>query len=405
MSIQRAIKETKDMSVEFFWRLPTHGDGRKPHDQHTRGEWNKTPPERRIAPGVRNGREDGFGYIDYLSQVARAAEINGFDGVLVPTGPGGEQSWIVATALARETRKLRFLIAHQAAFATPQFTAQISATLQRITHGRVDINFITGGSSKSQRAIGDFLDHDARYARSDEFLEVFQGYWNSQNYNHQGALYQFEEGGLGGPLARATIPGIYFVGSSDPAIDVAARRSDVYLVWAEPLKGNQEVFDKVRRRAEEVGRKGKVRFGVRVDIIARPTEKEAWDEARRLFALAAGGGSPLGGDIANPPALKESAGAVRQWELHKGNRSNFDDLIVGPNLWAGMSILRGGPACGLIGSYEQIADRLAEYIDIGASSFILASNPHLEEAYSVGEEVLPRIGEAVESLKQRQRAA
>lgn len=392
------------MSVEFFWRLPTHGDGRKPHDQHTRGEWNSTPPERRVAPGVRNGRPDGFGYIDYLSQVARAAEINGFDGVLVPTGAGSEQSWIVASALARETRKLRFLVAHQAGYTAPHFTVQIAATLQRITQGRVDINFITGGDSKSQRAIGDFFDHDQRYARSDEFLEVFRGYWRNANYDYDGALYRFENGGLGGPLAQAPIPGVYFVGSSEPALDIAARRSDVYLVWAEPLKGNQEIFDNVRRRAESVGRADEVRFGVRVDIIARPTEKEAWDEARRLFSLAPAASEKVAA-ITNQTALKESAGANRQWALHKGNRSNFDDLIVGPNLWAGMSILRGGPACGLIGSYEQIADRLAEYIDIGATTFILASNPHLEEAYSVGEEILPRIGEAVESLKQRKRAA
>lgn len=392
------------MTVEFFWRLPTHGDGRKPHDQHTRGEWNATSPERRVAPGVRKGQWDGFGYIDYLSQVARAAEINGFDGVLVPTGAGSEQSWIVAAALARETRKLRFLIAHQAGYTAPHFAVQISATLQRITNGRVDINLITGADSRSQRAIGDFLDHDSRYARSDEFLEVFRGYWTSSGYDHDGSLYRVEGGGLTGPLAQAPIPGIYFVGSSEPALDVAARRSDVYLVWAEPLNGNQEMFDKVRRRAQDAGRADKVRFGVRVDIIARPTEKEAWDEARRLFALSATGGKAAHGDDRSS-TLKESAGAVRQWDLHKGNRSNFDDLIVGPNLWAGMSILRGGPACGLIGSYEQIADRLAEYIEIGATTFILASNPHLEEAYSVGEEVLPLIGEAVASLKQRKHAA
>jgi alkanesulfonate monooxygenase len=390
------------VAVELFWRLPTHGDGAKAHDKHTRGEWNKLPPELRKAPGLREGRADGFAYIDYLGQIARAAEINGFDGALVPTGAISEQSWIVAAALARETRSLRFMIAHQAGYTEPHFAAQTAATLQRISGGRVDINIITGGSSKAQRSIGDFLDHDDRYARTGEFLDVFKRYWQDGPLDYEGSLYRIEDGGLKAPLREAPLPGIYFAGSSQPAIDVAADHADVYLVWAEPVAGNAEQFDKVRAAAAARGRLDKVRFGVRVDIIARETEQEAWDEARRLFATATADSQKLFAELGRDnkkESTKESAGAQRQWALHKGRTDSFDDLIVGPNLWAGMSILRGGPSCGLIGSYAQIADRLAEYVDAGASSFILASNPHLEEAYRVGEEVLPLIGRAISGLQ------
>lgn len=389
------------MSIEFLWRLPTHGDGRRSQDRHTRGEWNATPPSYRVAPGERHGVEDGFAYIDYLAQVARAAEINGFDGALVPTSAISDQSWIVAAALARETRKLRFLIAHQAGYTTPQFTVQMAASLQRITGGRVDINFITGGDSAAQRQIGDFFDHDARYARTGEFLDVFRGYWGGAPYNHEGQLYRIENGGLRAPLRTAAVPGIYLVGSSEPALDVAARHADVYLMWAEPLAGIAEQIAKLRNRAAPLGRAEQIRFGVRVDIIARETERQAWEEARRLFAGAAAKVAPAAAAGPGVAPGTESAGALRQWSLHRGNRDSFDDLVVGPNLWAGMSFLRPGPACGLVGSYEQIADRLAEYIDLGATSFILAGNPHLEEAYSVGEEVLPRIGAAIEALKTR----
>jgi len=390
------------MSVELFWRLPTHGDGRKAHDKHTRGEWNKLAPELRKAPGLRNGRPDGFSYVDYLGQVARAAEINGFDGALVPTSGISEQSWIVAAALIRETRNLRFLVAHQAGFTEPHFAAQISATFQRISDGRLDINIITGGSSKAQRALGDFLDHDSRYARTGEFLDVFKKYWKEAPLTYRGELYEIEEGGFKAPLSGAPLPGVYFAGSSQPAIDVAAEHADVYLVWAEPVSGNVEQFNKVRAAAAKTGRLDKVRFGVRVDIIARETEKEAWDEARRLFATATEHSKSLfneQGRDNRKESTAESAGAQRQWALHQGRTDSFDDLIVAPNLWAGMSILRGGPSCGLIGSYQQIADRLAEYVRAGASSFILASNPHLEEAYSVGEEVLPLLGRAISGLQ------
>ncbi|MDB5457613.1 MAG: luciferase-like monooxygenase family protein [Caulobacter sp.] len=390
------------MSVELFWRLPTHGDGRKAHDKHTRGEWNKLSPELRKAPGVRNGVADGFTYVDYLGQVAKAAEINGFDGALVPTGGISEQAWIVAAALARETKHLRFLVAHQAGFTEPHFAAQTAATLQRLSGGRLDINIITGGSSKAQRALGDFLDHDTRYARTGEFLDVFKRYWKEAPLNYKGELYQIEDGGFKAPLKDAPVPGIYFAGSSQPAIDVAADHADVYLVWAEPVAGNVEQFDKVRAAAAAKGRLDKVRFGVRVDIIARETEKEAWDEARRLFETATSESQALFSDLGRDnkkEATKESAGAQRQWALHQGRTDSFDDLIVAPNLWAGMSILRGGPSCGLIGSHQQIADRLAEYVQAGASNFILASNPHLEEAYSVGEEVLPKLGAAIAGLQ------
>ena len=228
------------MSVELFWRLPTHGDGRKAHDKHTRGEWNKLAADLRKAPGLRDGRPDGFAYIDYLGQVARAAEINGFDGALVPTSAISEQSWIVAAALARETRRLRFMVAHQAGYTEPHFAAQTAATLQRVSGGRVDINIITGGSSKAQRAIGDFLDHDSRYARTGEFLDVFRRYWTQAPLDHEGDLYRIEGGGFRAPLSDTPLPGIYFAGSSQPAIDVAADHADVYLVWAEPLAGNVE---------------------------------------------------------------------------------------------------------------------------------------------------------------------
>jgi alkanesulfonate monooxygenase len=391
-------------AIEYLWRLPTHGDGRRAHDKHTRGEWNSLPRELRKAPGVRGAEADGFGYIDYLSQVARAAEISGFDGALVPTGAVSYQAWTVAAALARETRRLRFLVAHQAGYTEPHFLAQTAATLQQITGGRVDINWITGGDSGAQRQIGDFLDHGSRYARTGELLEVMKGYWKEAPYTHEGDLYQIEAGGLRAPLRDTPLPGAYLVGSSDAAIDVVAQHADVYLVWAEPLAGNQEQFAKVREAARKRGRENDVRFGVRVDIIARETDDEAWAEARSLYDTVTSGTNKQFAAIGRgkQTGSKESAGAQRQWLLHKGNPTgSFDELIVGPNLWAGFSQLRGGPSCGLIGGYRQIAERLAEYIDIGASSFILASNPHLEEAYRVGEEVLPLVPAALEKVRAR----
>jgi alkanesulfonate monooxygenase len=128
-----------------------------------------------------------------------------------------------------------------------------------------------------------------------------------------------------------------------------------------------------------------VRIGVRIDVLARETEEQAWAELRQMYATVSDATTFGFGD-----ASSESAGARRQLAIHQG-KTAFDDLIVGPNLWAGMSKIRGGPGCVIVGSHEQAAERLLDYVRIGVSTFILASNPHLEEAYRVGEEVLPLV--------------
>jgi len=383
-------------AAEYFWRLPSGGDGREA--LNTRGDWGK---HGRIA----NNKGDGHGYIDYVSQVARAADINGFHGALLPTGRSGDEPWIVAAALARETRNLNFLIAFQPGFIHPAYATQMGATLSRITNGRVDWNIITGGNPKEQRAYGDFLDHAQRYARTSEFLDAFRGVSEGEPFNYQGNLYQFENGGLSAPLKNSRKPGIYFSGSSDPAIEVAAKHADVYLMWAEPPDLIASEVEKIRRAATAAGRGDKIRFGIRVDVISRDTEEEAWTEVRRFYESIPKEQLEA---FSKAKPRAESIGAHRQWALHNGKVDRFEDLIVSPNLWAGKAAggqvkggQVGGPTCVLVGSNEQIAERLAEYRDIGITTFILAAKPHLEEAYRVGEYVLPRVDDALDRLRAR----
>ncbi|MFM0212321.1 LLM class flavin-dependent oxidoreductase [Paraburkholderia sediminicola] len=383
------------MAVEFLWRLPMHGDGRRAHDRHTRGEWNNQTASR-VAPKTDS---DDFAYIDYLSQVARAADLVGFHGALIPIFRFTEEPWVVAAALARETRNLRLLIAMQPWFLHPAYAAQMAASLQRISRGRVEWNIVTGGGGADQRAYGDFIDHDSRYARTDEFLDVVKGYSTGTPYTHKGQFYQIEEGGLVAPLSSQPVPRIYLAGASDAAMAVAAKHGDVHLSWGEPLAKQKEVIDRARRALDAQNAERDLRFGMRIDILARETEEQAWAELRQMFATVSDA-TQLGGTRRTVGAGdSESVGAKRQFALHQGNTQHFDDLIVGPNLWAGMSKIRGGPGCVIVGSHEQVAERLAEYVDIGVSTFILASNPHLEEAYRVGEEVLPLVAGAIDARR------
>lgn len=366
------------MSTEFFWRLPLGTDGPQLNtDRHNRGAPDYRPGN--IAPGrLPNGEEDGFTYIDYIAQVAKAAELAGFEGALLPTGP---EPWIVAAALARETRRIRFLIAFQATWTLPAYAAQQAAILQHLSRGRLDWNIITGGNPASQRAQGDYLEHDRRYQRTGEFLDVIQGLWENEQFSYDGDVYQLENGSLPPGLHGQRKPGVYFSGFSDAALDVAARHADVYLNWAEPVEKLKPHIERVSELADKQGRS--VRFGLRVDLFARETEEAAWRDLRNQFDRL---------QVKNPPlvTVSDSVGGARQTAYHK-NIDRFEDLILGPNLWAGFAKAKPGPTVGLVGSHQNIAERLAEYRDVGFSTFILAGNPHLEEALRIGQEVLPLV--------------
>lgn len=370
------------MSTEFFWRLPLGTDGPQlTTDKHNRGSF--SGQRGHIAPGVRaDGSADGFTYIDYIAQVAKAAELAGFEGALLPTGP---EPWIVAAALARETRRLRFLVAFQATWTLPAYAAQQAAILQHLSHGRLDWNIITGGNPASQRAQGDFLDHDQRYQRTGEFLDIIDGLWANEQFSYDGQVYQLENGSLPPFLGNERKPGVYFSGFSDPALDVAARHADVYLNWAEPIDKLKPHIERVRELADKQGRS--VRFGLRVDLFARETEEAAWRDLRRQFERIAGKPSALSSAFTGG---SDSVGGARQTAYHQ-NIQRFDDLILGPNLWAGFAKAKPGPTVGLVGSHQNIAERLSEYRDAGFSTFILAGNPHLEEALRIGQEVLPLV--------------
>ncbi|MYM22714.1 LLM class flavin-dependent oxidoreductase [Duganella sp. FT135W] len=390
------------MSIDFFWRLPMHGDGRKAHDKHTRGEWNNSTGTR-VAPRI---DDDTFGYIDYLSQVARAAEISGFHGALIPIFRFTDEPWMVAAALARETRRLRLLIALQPHFIQPAYAAQMAASLQRISRGRVEWNVISGGDPSAQRGYGDFSAHDERYARTSEFLDVVRGVNAGAPFDYEGKHYQVQGGGLLEPLVQQAVPRIWLAGASDASMQVASRHADIHLTWGEPLAKQREVIEATRRAFDAKGVEREIRFGMRIDILARETEEQAWADLRRMHDTVDESTREFG--FASRRSAKgapssDSVGAQRQQKL-SGGATNFDELVVGQNVWAGMSAIRGGPGCVLVGSHEQVAERLAEYVDIGVSSFILASNGHLEEAYRVGEEVLPLVPQAARRAVTKQAA-
>lgn len=377
------------MSIDFYWRLPLHGcKGEFGIRGLNRGDWTPTVAGN-LAPGVTaETKPDEFEFVDHLADIARAAEISGFRGGLLVNFPGTEEPWAVAPALARETKTFRFMIAFQPGFFNPVHVARLSASLQRVSGGRLLYNVISGSGGPQQLWWGDRVEHDDRYARTAEFLDVLKGVWKEAPFSYKGRFYEVENGGLLPPLSDQEFPEIYFSGSSDAAIAAAGRHSDYYLSHLEPFDSLRRKFDSVRERASKEGRAAKI--SVRFDILARKTPEEAWAEVERGFRTL-----PKEALEARERFAGDAVGFARQRGFRAVTVNHYRDLDidqhVGPGLWNGFHLFRGGPGIGVVGSYEQAAEWIDRFIQTGVDSFVLAGTPHLEEAYRVGEEVLPLV--------------
>jgi alkanesulfonate monooxygenase len=358
------------MGIVAHWFLPTNGDSRT---DLSLGNAVGAAGSRVTAGGTERAPDIG-----YIGQIARSAEQLGFAGALTPTSSWCEDAWIMTAGLTQVTESFKFLVALRPGFTSPTLAAQMAATYQRISGGRLLLNIVTGGDDVEQRRFGDHLDKAGRYRRAAEFLHIVRELWDGRPVDFTGEFYDIQ----GGVIVPAPVrPDIYLGGSSPQALDVAAWHADVYLTWGEPPGAVAEKLDRVRDRARAAGRD--LRFGIRLHVIARDTAAEAWAQAQRLLD----GLDPAA--IERAQAIQRSSGSEGQRRMLALHGGRTDGLEVSPNLWAGVGLVRGGAGTALVGSHNEVADRIAEYYHLGIEEFILSGYPHLEEAYQVGEGVLP----------------
>ena len=358
------------MSLNLFWFLPTHGDG------HYLGSNDAARPVDHA----------------YLQQIAQAADRLGFTGVLIPTGRSCEDAWLVAASMIPVTQRLKFLVALRPSVTSPTVAARQAATLDRLSNGRALFNLVTGSDPEELAADGVFLNHQERYEASAEFTHIWRRLLEGETVDHEGKHIQVKGAKLLFPPVQQPRPPLYFGGSSDVAQDLAAEQVDLYLTWGEPPHLVKEKIEQVRAKAAAHGRT--VRFGIRLHVIVRETNEEAWDAANRLI-------SQLDDEtIAKAQAAfarTDSVGQHRMAALHGGKR---DNLEISPNLWAGVGLVRGGAGTALVGDGSTVAERINEYAALGIDSFILSGYPHLEEAYRVGELLFPHLDVAIPQIPQ-----
>ena len=346
--------------MQVFWFIPTHGDSR--------------------YLGTGEGAREVN--LDYLKQVAQAADTLGYEGVLIPTGRSCEDPWVVASSLLAVTTKLKFLVAVRPGLHQPALAARMAATFDRLSGGRLLVNLVTGGDQTELEGDGVFLDHAARYEQSAEFIRIWR---EVLARSHEGQSFDYEGKHLSVKGAKLLYPPVYFGGSSAAAHELAAEQVETYLTWGEPPADVAKKVADVRERAARNGRT--VKFGIRLHVIVREPEDEAWAAADSLI-------SRLDDDtvIRAQAAFSrmDSEGQRRMAALHAGGKKRTRaDLEISPNLWAGVGLVRGGAGTALVGDAKTVAARITEYAELGLDTFVLSGYPHLEEAYRFAELVFP----------------
>ena len=357
--------------MKIFWFIPTHGDTR-------------------YLGSTQGARAAGF---DYFKQVALAADSLGYEGVLLPTGRSCEDSWIVAASLIDATRRLKFLVALRPGLVQPVQSARMAATLDRLSGGRLLVNLVTGGDAAELAGDGLFLEHAKRYELSREFLTIYRETLRRSHdtsaFDHDGDYLSVKGAKLLFPPLQQPYPPMFFGGSSDEAHELCAEQLDTYLTWGEPPAAVAEKLADVRRRAARHGRT--LTYGIRLHVIVRETEDEAWRAAAELV-------SKLDEDMVAAAQKKllsmDSVGQRRMAALNQGRFDKNDiraGLEVAPNLWAGVGLVRGGAGTALVGNPAQVAARIQEYAALGLDHFIFSGYPHLDEAHRFAELVFPRL--------------
>ncbi len=316
----------------------------------------------------------------YLVRGARAHEAGGFDRVLIGWFSNGPDGLQLAAHAAAHTERVGFLVAHRPGFQSPTTAARAFATLDRLSGGRAAIHVISGGDDADQHRDGDFLDHDARYARTDEYVACLKAIWTaSAPVDHAGDHYRFVGAS---PEVRPVRPiPVYFGGASDAAVTVAGRHADVYALWGETRAQVREIT--MRVRAEAAGHGRTVGFSLSFRPILGDTEDAAWARAERILGRIR--------EVRGVAALGQSGGAPQ----NAGSQRLLAAAALGDRpegrLYTAIARETGarGNTTALVGTPRQVAEALLDYHGLGVETFLIRGFDPIEDAEEYGATLLP----------------
>ncbi len=346
--------------LEFGWFVPTAGDATCLVD-----------PAAQIEPSG-----------DMMERVVDAAEEAGFEYLLVPVQTACWEAWITGAFLAARSKRIRMLIAARPGYITPFLTAKMITTLDQLTAGRVCVNLIAGQSEAETEAEGIRWPKEQRYDMMEEEVRILKALWTTKGrVNFEGRFHTLNDSLLLPRPYQDPHPPFYLGGGSSQAWDISAKHANVHLFWGDTYARIRENIADIRARAATHGRENDIAFGMRLQIVCRKHEADAWDAAHELVrGVTAQRTAILQARTANSEANRR----VQQLRAEHGE-------LIENNLWTGISTIRPGAGIAIVGNPQQCADVLQNYIDAGCSSFCLSGYLHDEEATRFAEMVRPLI--------------
>jgi alkanesulfonate monooxygenase len=320
---------------------------------------------------------------EYLSELAKAHEDSGFDRVLVAHSSASPDGFTVANQVLNATSRLGVLLAHRPGFLAPTLAARSFATVDAFFPGRIALHVISGGDDADQARDGDLSDKPTRYRRTDEFLDIVRQEWTSEiPFDYTGEFYQVQGAWSAVRPPAGRIP-IFFGGASGDAIRVGGKHADVYAFWGEPIAGIIERINEVTESAaaasNRTGSGAAPRFSVSLRPITAETEQAAWARAQDILEVTKD-------RLAEVKKIFkfDSSGA-------EGSKRLLDVAAAGDvhdkRLWTAVAKATGAPGntTALVGTPEQVADSLIDYVDIGVSTLLIRGFDPLPDAAAYGE--------------------
>ncbi|WP_213959797.1 MULTISPECIES: LLM class flavin-dependent oxidoreductase [unclassified Variovorax] len=321
--------------------------------------------------------------LEHFERVSLAAEAAGFDYMLVPVSPVCWDAWVSASFMLARTKKLKALVAIKPGFFHPVAQAKMVSTMDQLSNGRVYLNLIAGISEKDAAAEGQYVSKEERYAQLEEEVRLMKRLWAEEGVQFKGDYYHVDGPKILPKLVQNPHPPFFLGGGSEQAAEISAQHSAVHLFWGDYPEKIREEINRMRQRATKYGRESEIKFAMRLQIICRETEAEAWEAADRLIE----GANETASAKAMVKALEgstSSAANARQKELSKTVGRKMT-----PHLWTGITEVRPGAGVAVVGNPQQVAAQLQEFVDAGCSGFCLSGYPHHEEAERFGRLVMP----------------
>lgn len=345
--------------LEFGWYLPTHGDTTAFND-----------PAAEVAPSL-----------ELFERVVAAAEAAGFEYLLIPVGSGCWEAYMAGAYMAARSA-IRPLIAARPGYINPVMLAKMISTLDHLSKGRVAVNLIAGQNEADVEAEGVTLGKTERYELMAEEVEIMKALWTGEApLVFDGRFHKLKGATIRPRAFQRPHPRFYLGGGSGQAWEISARHSDVHLFWGDTPERIADNIRSIRGLAAAHGRGSEIGFGMRLQIICRVTEAEAWTAAEALVASA---------------TEWDRARVIERTRTSEANR-RIQELAAehGPhiaqNLWSGLTRVRQGAGIAIVGDPGQCADVIQRFIEAGCHSFCLSGYRHDEEAERFGRLVRPLV--------------